>query len=308
MKVSVLISTYNAVQDLQLFLPSLSNANTGGYDIEFIVRDDCSSDQTCAFIEKNFPEAQLIRGEENLGFVKSNNIAFSHATGDVICCLNQDTLLEERFFQEALATLQTWPGCVGINTNMIMPWVMSIDEFNSRRLDELPAFEYQLTRYGYTQYVEVEKKERTTHFMTGGAFFLKRSALADGENLFDEHIDAYCEDTELSLRVTTGEGKVVFCPKAIVYHNQIAKTVSSFHGLKKLLKITCNRFSLYARTLSPAAFSKKFPFYLVGIIKKMDHLGLPVAGRNVAYLVGICVALLFAMFFPYWFVKSVRSH
>ncbi len=300
---SVLISTYNGVSDLQLFLQSLKNVKTDGHEFEYIVRDDNSSDETCKFIEDNFPHARLIQGKENLGFVKSNNLAYKYATGEVICCLNQDTILKESFFQEALTTLQTSPGCVGISPNMFMPWVLDLGKFNRCNIEELPAFEYQISEYGFIQYVEVEKKERITNFLTGGAFFLKRSVLDERETLFDENIEAYCEDTELSMRVMERRGKIVFSPKAVVYHNQIPKKVNSFKGLMKLLKITWNRFSLFTRKLSPVEFSKKFPRFIYGIVKKTEHLGLSASAKSIAYPASYCVAILFTFFFPYWLFK-----
>jgi|MTBAKSStandDraft_1061840.scaffolds.fasta_scaffold01656_15 GT2 family glycosyltransferase len=306
MKVSVVISTYNGVNDLGLFFESLHNVKKNGLELEIIIRDDNSIDQTCAYIKEKCPEAYLIPGKENLGFVRSNNIAFRRTTGDIICCLNQDTILEENFFLEALNTLNTFPGCTAINTNMIMPWVMSVAEFRRCKPDEFPAYEYQLTRYGYIQYVEVEKKERIGDFMTGGAFFMRRSVLYDSEDLFDEQIDAYCEDTELSLRVADRGGKIVFCPKAVVYHNQVQKQVSSLHGLAKLLKITRNRFSLFARMLSPSDFSRNYPLYLAGIIKKMSYLGLSSWERRVAYVAGAGIAFVFFLLFPCWLFFSLQ--
>jgi len=308
MKVSVLVSTYNGVQDLHLFLHSLKNVKMVDSELEFIFRDDNSSDLTCNFIEDNFPEALLLKGKENLGFVKSNNIAFKHAKGDVICCLNQDTVLEENFFQEALTTLDDNPECVAISPNMLMPWVMTLEDFKNRQLLDMPSFEYQISQFGYIQYVEVSNKERLTNFLTGGAFFLRRSMLPANEDLFDEHIDAYCEDTELSLRIRERGGKMFFCPKAVVYHNQVAKNVYSLKGLKKLLKISWNRFSLFTRKLPPKDFIRRFPFFVFGIIKKVDHLGLSTAAKNIAYPVSACVAVVFTLLLPYWLLKSVYYH
>ncbi|MCK5783760.1 MAG: glycosyltransferase family 2 protein, partial [Desulfobacterales bacterium] len=228
MKVSFLISSYNGKKDIPPLLDSIENLSTGCHELEVIIRDDNSTDGTADLISKNFPWVRLIRGSKNIGFAKSNNAAITNATGDIICCVNQDTILDPDFLIEGLAIFEKYPETVGINTNMIMPWVLSFEDFKKKR-EYMPAYEYQLTPYGFAQYVEVDPIARETNFMTGGGFFLRREALLEDEDLFDSSIHMYCEDTELSLRLTKRGGKIMYAPKAVIYHNQKKNKISSFN-------------------------------------------------------------------------------
>jgi len=306
MKVSLLISTYNGERDIRPFLNSVQNLECGGCDIEVVIRDDSSTDNTAEIIAQEYGWVILIKGTGgNTGFVNSINLAFKKTTGEIICCLNQDTILHSKFIAEGVAVLQQNPEVYGVNTNMIMPWIMSFDQFQKTDQTNIPSYEYQLTRYGFVRYVTVKKRVRVTNFMTGGGFFVRRSLVPQNGNLFDTAISMYCEDTELSLRLQSTGAKIVYCPAAIIYHNQASRKAASLSGLVKLIQITCNRFALFARIKSPATFTWNYPLYLVGIVLKMSFMGFSRQKKVAAYCAGVVVAFLFCILFPYWFVYSL---
>lgn len=308
MKVSILISTYNGEKDIRPLLDSIQELETDSCELEVILRDDSSFDCTVKIVEQEYEWVTLIQeGGGNVGFVKSNNIAFQQATGDIICCVNQDTMLHPRFIAEGVKILQNDPQVFGINTNMIMPWVMSIDQFREKKQKDFPAYEYQLTPYGFVRYVEVDKSEYKTNFMTGGGFFIRRSVIPRDGYLFDPTIDMYCEDTELSLRLQRLGGNIMYCPEAMIYHNQASRKAATVPELVKLVQITRNRFALFAGVNSPLLFTLKYPMYLIGIIIKMSYLGFSFRKKMSAYVAGTGVAFLFFCLFPYWLIYSLYT-
>lgn len=311
MKVSLLIPSYNMKTHVPALLDSIKNLALGGHGLEVIVRDDNSSDGTPDEIAGKYPWVKLIRGDRNVGFARSNNIMMKHSTGEVICGVNLDTVLDKNFMLEGLAALEKHSDAVGVNTNMIMPWVMTLEDFRNTPpeklpAEKLPAYEYQLTRYGFAQYVPVEPVMRETNFMTGGGFFLKRSALREGEELFDPDLSMYCEDTELSLRLRNRGGTIMYAPKATLYHNHSPIKAGSLGELKKLFSITWNRFYVMARHHTPWDFFKHYPLYVWGILRKMEYLGLPPKKKPLAYLAGGCLAVPFSLLMPYWLWRSLR--
>ena len=305
MKVSFLIPCYNGKKDIVILLKSIEKLAKGNHQIEIILRDDNSPDGTAKEISENYPNIKLINGKETLGFAKSMNIAFEAAMGEIICGVNQDTVLEECFLLEGLLVLEKHPEAIGVNTNMIMPWVMSFKEFINTPPELMPAYEYQLTNFGYARYASVKPITRKTNLIQGGGFFLRRSALRKGENLFDPNIYMYCEDSELSLRLTK-QGKILlYAPKATLFHNQKAKETRTVNDFKKLVKVTWTRFYVMSKHHGPGYFTRSFPLYIWGIVKKMDYLGLPVSKRLLAYLSGGCLAIPFFILFPYWLWCSI---
>lgn len=307
MRVSILISSYNGQKDIPRLMDSIKDLVLGSHDLEVILRDDNSRDGTAGVVAADYPWVTLIAGTRNVGFVRSNNIAFRHATGDVICCLNQDTILEPHFLLEGLNLFEKRPEVAAANTNMIMPWVLSLEEFRKTPRERLPTWEYQLTPYGFARYVRVGSAVRPTNFITGGGFFIRRSALQGEEDLFDPGISMYCEDTELSLRLVKQGALLVYAPKAILYHAQVPKVGASHQELKKLLKITGNRFRVLSKHSSPPHLLRIFPLLVIGIAKKMQYLGLPQSKLIPAVALGVCIAIPFSFLLPLWLGYSFRS-
>jgi GT2 family glycosyltransferase len=79
--------TYNCIQSIYHF--------TSDIDVEIIVVDNDSSDQSIEFLESSFPNVMYIRSSTNIGFGLANNLGVRSAKGEFIFLLNSDTLLKE---------------------------------------------------------------------------------------------------------------------------------------------------------------------------------------------------------------------
>lgn len=64
-KIAVVILNWNGEDMMKQFLPSVIAGSDE--DAEIIVADNGSTDQSCAMLERNFPEVRLIRLSENYG-------------------------------------------------------------------------------------------------------------------------------------------------------------------------------------------------------------------------------------------------
>ena len=102
MQLSIVILNYNVRYFLEQCVLSVQKAleNIEG---EIIVVDNASSDDSCAMMQKRFPEATLIQNTGNIGFSKGNNIGVAAAKGEYICILNPDTVVAEDTFVKVLA-------------------------------------------------------------------------------------------------------------------------------------------------------------------------------------------------------------
>ena len=79
--VSIIVVSYNTREMTLECLRSVF-AQTG-QPFELIVVDNASSDGSAAAIAAEFPDVRLMAEIENHGFAKANNIAASHARGEV---------------------------------------------------------------------------------------------------------------------------------------------------------------------------------------------------------------------------------
>ncbi|SHG35791.1 Glycosyltransferase involved in cell wall bisynthesis [Flavobacterium fluvii] len=99
--VTVICSCYNHARFVSESIESVLNQSHT--NIQLIIIDDCSTDDSVAVIEKflsQFPQILFIKNETNLGITKSFNNAIRFAKGDYILDLSADDVL--------------LPNCIGI--------------------------------------------------------------------------------------------------------------------------------------------------------------------------------------------------
>ena len=90
--ISAIIVNHNGEAHLQRCLESLENQ---GPDIEILLVDNASTDQSVAVVKEGFPQIRLIEHHQNIGFAAANNIAARAAAGDALLLLNIDAWLED---------------------------------------------------------------------------------------------------------------------------------------------------------------------------------------------------------------------
>ena len=90
MDLSIIIVNWNSSDYVRNCLASIY-ANTTGLDFEVVVVDSGSFDGCEKMMQQQFPAARFVQSQENIGFARSNNLAFRHTAGDYVLFLNPDT-------------------------------------------------------------------------------------------------------------------------------------------------------------------------------------------------------------------------
>lgn len=101
MFVSVVIPTYNKLPRLKLTLASIENQTLGQENFEVIIVDDCSTDDTEAFIaSKTWPiNLRCFRLDKNSGRSVARNIGIENSKGELIAFTDDDCLVSPDFLQ-----------------------------------------------------------------------------------------------------------------------------------------------------------------------------------------------------------------
>ncbi|WP_197911663.1 glycosyltransferase family 2 protein [Kineobactrum salinum] len=100
--VSVCVAHYKGPELIATCLDSVL-AQDCDFEVEIIVHDDASPDDSVTFLRKRYPQVELLVSEKNAGFCVANNRMVAHARGKYVLLLNNDAAL----FTDALATLAT---------------------------------------------------------------------------------------------------------------------------------------------------------------------------------------------------------
>ncbi|MEZ8968481.1 glycosyltransferase family 2 protein [Vibrio breoganii] len=105
MKVSVITATYNSSKTI---LDTLTSLNEQTYpDIEYIIIDGGSSDNTVSVIKEHCPQVASIVSEPDQGIYDALNKGINAATGDIVGFLHSDDLLAyPDAIKELVETLQ----------------------------------------------------------------------------------------------------------------------------------------------------------------------------------------------------------
>lgn len=103
-EVSIVVLNFNGKEHLRKCLKSLRNQSYKSY--EAIVSDNNSSDGSQEMVEKEFPEARLIRNKHNYGVSKGYNIGVAAAKGKYVATLANDMILDKDWIKEAAKALK----------------------------------------------------------------------------------------------------------------------------------------------------------------------------------------------------------
>lgn len=209
--VSVIVVTLNAKDLLKQCLDSLSKQTYP--NIEIILVDNGSDENLAAWAETQYPESRGIRLDTNTGFAGGNNVGIRAAKGDYIALLNNDAVAEPAWLTSmvSLATSQPTLGAVAS---------LVIDGNTPTLLDSLGvgiALDGMSRQAMLGAPVPASTESADVLCISGCACLLRRQALNDA-GLFDEDFFAYCEDTDLSLRIRRAGYTIATCPTARVLH------------------------------------------------------------------------------------------
>lgn len=95
-KISIITPAFNASSSILKVYDSLKNQKYNNF--EWIVVDDCSTDNTCTLIMELIPKSPFsivfIENKENIGAALSRNVALDRVNGDYICFLDADDYWE----------------------------------------------------------------------------------------------------------------------------------------------------------------------------------------------------------------------
>ena len=94
MDLSIIIVNYNVKALLEQTLLSVYKA-IHNLQVEIIVVDNNSADESCDMVTEKFKDVVLIANTDNVGFSKANNQGIKISTGRNILLLNPDTVVGE---------------------------------------------------------------------------------------------------------------------------------------------------------------------------------------------------------------------
>ena len=258
--VSIIIVNYNGRPFLDDCLSSLNKIDYA--NIEIILVDNFSSDDSLNFVKKEYSNIICIELEKNFGFAKPNNLGAKIAKGKYLLFLNNDTIVESNFITE-LVKIAIEDQKIGILQSLLLKSNGEIDS-SGDFIDEIGIV--------YNSKSKVDKIRQISS--ARGASMMIQKDIFEKCSGFDEKFFVSFEDVDLGWRVWILGYKVVVVPKSVVCHIG-GKTIRSvnidlaFHGLKNQLSMKITNFE------SKFVFSRLAKFFIIYGLREskiwLDH-------------------------------------
>lgn len=230
-KIAIVILNWNGKKDTKECLNSLNKITYSNYEI--ILVDNGSADGSVEMLEKEYPEINLIKNKENLGFTGGNNVGIKKAlehNADYVLLLNNDTIVEQDFLENIMDVAQLDPsiGIVGPKIYYYsLPYI--IWSAGGRYIPFLgKARTYGINKEDCSKY----NKMRQVSWVTGCAMLIKREVFNKLGLLEEQYFSNY-EDLDFCISAGRVGYKIYYAPQAVIYH----KVARDWGGLDSPLYI-----------------------------------------------------------------------
>ncbi|MCG8578742.1 MAG: glycosyltransferase family 2 protein [Bacteroidales bacterium] len=219
-KTAVVILNWNGRALLEKFLPIVVN-NSEHPNVDIIVADNASSDDSVAFINDNFDNVGLIQLDENYGFAGGYNQALQQLNADYFILLNSDVAPESGWLEPLISQMDD-----DGNLGACMPKIRSYNEpdkfeYAGASGGYIDLFGYPFCRGRILDSIETDKGQYNKAlpvFWATGAALMIRSDLYLKSGGLDEAFFAHMEEIDLCWRLKNMGYEIKVVPSSEVLH------------------------------------------------------------------------------------------
>lgn len=286
----IVVLNWNREADTIGCLESIEKLKKDGCRLTTVVVDNASKKESLQAIRR-FIEGKkkihLLSNKENIGYTGGNNVGIKYALekgADWVMVLNNDTVLDKNIINEFYKASQKNP-----KAGILSPKIYFAKgfEFHKKRYEKSVLGKVVWYAGGKVDWNnvcatnsgvdEVDKgqfaKEREIDFATGTCMFISSSVLKK-VGMFNEKYFMYLEDVDFSQKVKHAGFKILFIPKAILWH-KVAQSSGAGSYLNDYF-ITRNRMLFgfsYAKLRTRLALIRE-SLKLLAIGRKWQKLGI----------------------------------
>ena len=222
MDVSFVIVNWNTAELLKNCIGSIYET-VHNKEIEIIVVDNASIDNSIDLIKTNYPQVKIIPNSKNLGFSRAVNIGMRSSMGKYVILLNTDTLLQKNSVNKLIDYMDSNP-----NTGVCGGQLIYEDGRKQHSFDNYPSLLFELVNksllkrllpnrfYGklkhFDEPVQVES-------IIGACFVISRACI-EAIGLLDEDYFFFIEETDYCYRAKQKGFSVIHVPQAKIIHFQ----------------------------------------------------------------------------------------
>ena len=209
--VSVIILNYNAGE---LLLNCIESIRKSSYNnLELIVVDNISSDESQITCKEKYPDVRLIQNKENLGYCGGNNVGIKEAKGEFIVILNPDTIVEPNWLNELILAYEKF------GEGLYQPKILSLNKKDVIQStgNMLHLFGFGFARDKGTKITNKIEEIEKIGYASGTCLFTSMEVITK-VGLLDEFLFLYHDDLDLGWRAAQIGINSYYVPKSKIFH------------------------------------------------------------------------------------------
>lgn len=258
LKVSIVVLNYKGMENTLECLESLRRLNKQKLNVELIVVENGSEDGSAEALSK-IKDIQLITSDKNLGFSGGMNLGISFALNrqaDYVILLNNDTYVDPNFAlnlvnaakgaQIVCPKIYFAPGCEFYKSRYKKNDLGKVIWYAGGQIDWQNIIGIH---FGVDEVDKDQFKKREITFATGCCMLINTEVF-NKIGVLDEKYFLYLEDMDFSYRAKKAGFKILFDPKAFIWHKNAASAGGSGSRLQEYY-ITRNRLLFAFRYAKP---------------------------------------------------------
>jgi N-acetylglucosaminyl-diphospho-decaprenol L-rhamnosyltransferase len=191
--------------------------------VETIVVDNASTDDSVALVRKLFPWVRLLQNSTNIGFAGGNNQALQQNQGRYCLLLNSDTVVSAGSLAIMVEFMEQHPTAGAVGAKLLNP-----DGSFQASYAAFPTLWSEfclltgLARWTIGQYAPspppyADEAARLVDWVSGASLMVRRAAL-DQIGFMDEGYFMYSEETDLCWRLKQRGWQIWYVPDALIIH------------------------------------------------------------------------------------------
>lgn len=217
--VAVVVLNWNGKSLLEQFMPSVVKSVYP--NLQLIVGDNASTDDSVAFLHANYPDVRVIVNDHNYGFAEGYGKILEQVEADYYVLLNSDVEVPENWIQPVIDAMEM-DGKIAVAQPKIK-WQKNKTQFEYAGAAggylDLHCFPFCRGRLFDTVEIDTNQydSQEEIFWASGAALFIRSKCWKEVGGL-DPDFFAHMEEIDLCWRLKNLGYKVIYCPDAEVYH------------------------------------------------------------------------------------------
>jgi GT2 family glycosyltransferase len=218
---------------LQACLQALVHFTDVSYEV--IIVDDCSTDSTSEILG-GIQNATILRNKKNLDFLLTTNKGAARARGEYILFLNNDVIVREGWLSTLVETIEQYPNCGAVGPKFLN-MNGSLQEAGSYVMHDAKVVMYGSSKSAFQPEFSYL---REVDYCSAACLLVKANLFREVGGLDERFVPAYYEDPDLCFKLKQLGFKVVFQPKAVVFHHGVGSR--PYSKAQKLVETNRQKF------------------------------------------------------------------